>query len=85
MDDHLSTRQLGWILDRSPGSVRDMIRDGEIEGVRLPSGFRVPKAEALRLARERIEAEAGRELPDRELEQLVDDLIATNERRLDGG
>jgi hypothetical protein len=77
MDDHLSTQQIGWILDRSPGSVRDMIRDGEIEGVRLPSGFRVPKAEALRLARERIEAEAGRKLTDRELERLVDVLIAT--------
>jgi hypothetical protein len=83
MDDHLSTQQIGWILDRSPGSVRDMIRDGEIEGVRLPSGFRVPKAEALRLARERIEAEAGRKLTDRELERLVDVLIATNDRRLE--
>jgi hypothetical protein len=85
MDDHLSTRQVGWILDRSPGAVRDMIRDGEIEGARLPGGFRVPKAEALRLARERIETEAGRKLSDRELERLVDDLIATNERRLEGG
>jgi hypothetical protein len=85
VDEHLSTQQIGWILDRSPGSVRDMIRDGDIEGVRLPSGFRVPKAEALRLARERIEAEAGRKLADRELERLVDALIATNERQLEGG
>jgi hypothetical protein len=85
MDDHLSTQQIGWILDRSPGSVRDMIRDGEIEGVRLPGGFRVPKAEALRLARERIEAEAGRKLNDRELEGLVDVLIDTNQRRIEGG
>jgi hypothetical protein len=85
MDDHLSTRQLGWILDRSPGSVRDMIREGAIEGVRLPGGFRVPKTEALRLARERIEKEAGRKIPDRELERLVDDLIATNEGRLEAG
>jgi hypothetical protein len=85
VDEHLSTQQIGWILDRSPGSVREMIRDGEIEGVRLPSGFRVPKAEALRLARERIEAEAGRKLADRELERLVDALIATNERQLEGG
>jgi hypothetical protein len=52
---------------------------------RLPSGFRVPKAEALRLARERIETEAGRKLADRELERLVDELIATNERRVEGG
>jgi hypothetical protein len=82
MDDHLSTQQIGWILDRSAGSVRDMIRDGKIEGVRLPAGFRVPKAEALRVARERIEVEAGRKIADRELERLVDELIATNERRL---
>ncbi|HEV8698546.1 MAG TPA: hypothetical protein VGQ89_12695 [Candidatus Limnocylindrales bacterium] len=85
MDDHLSTQQMGWILDRSQGSVRDMIREGEIEGVRLPGGFRVPKAEALRLARQRIETEAGRKLSDRDLERLVDELIATNQQRLDGG
>ena len=84
MDDHLSTQQMGWILDRSPGSVRDMIRKGEIEGVRLPAGFRVPKAEALRVARQRIETEAGRKLSDRDLERLVDELIATNEQRIDG-
>jgi cation transport regulator ChaC len=85
MDDHLSTQQIGWILDRSPGSVRDMIRDGEIQGVRLPAGFRVPKAEALRVARERIEAEAEHKITDGELERLVDDLIATNERRMEAG
>ena len=83
MDDHLSTEQVAWILDRSPGSVRDMIRDGEIEGARIPAGFRIPKAEALRLARERIEAEAGRTLSDRQLERVIDDLIATNEQRRD--
>lgn len=57
-----------------------MIRDGDIEGVRLPAGFRVPKAEALRLARERIEAEAGRKLSDRQLEALIDEVISTNEQ-----
>lgn len=85
MDDHLSTEEVSWILDRSAGAVRDMIRDGEIDSVRLPSGFRVPKAEALRLARERIEAEAGRKLSDRQLEQLIDQLIATNRDRLERG
>ena len=79
MDDHLSTKQMAWILGRSQGTVRDMIRDGEIEGVRIPGGFRVPKAEALRVARERIEAEAGRKLSDLELEKLIDEVIATNE------
>jgi hypothetical protein len=81
MDDHLSTEQVAWILDRSPESVRDMIRDGEIQGSRIPAGFRISKAEALRLARERIEAEAGRKLSDRQLEQVIDKLIATNEDR----
>ena len=79
MDDHLSTEQVGWLLERSPGTVRDMIRDGEIEGVRVPAGFRIPKAEVLRLARERIEAEAGRKLSDAQLERLIDKVIATNE------
>lgn len=81
MDDFLSTREMAWVLSRSSGTIRDMIRDGEIEGVRLPGGFRVPKAEALRLARERIEAEAGRKLSDRELERLIDEVISTNEQR----
>jgi excisionase family DNA binding protein len=78
MDEHLSTKEVGWVLGRSAGTVRDMIRDGEIEGVRIPAGFRIPKAEALRLARERIEAEAGRKLSDRELEKLIDEVISTN-------
>jgi excisionase family DNA binding protein len=78
MDDLLSTEQVSWVLGRSTGTIRDMIRDGEIEGVRLPAGFRVPKAEVLRLARERIEAEAGRRLSARDLERLIDELIATN-------
>jgi excisionase family DNA binding protein len=82
VDEHLSTRQLSWVLGRSSGTIRDLIRDGEIDGVRLPAGFRVPKAEVLRLARERVEAEAGRKLSDRELERLIDEVIATNEARV---
>ena len=78
MDDLLSTKEMGWVLGRSPEAVRRMIRDGELEGVRLPEGFRVPRSEALRLARERIESEAGRKLSDRELERLIDEVIATN-------
>jgi excisionase family DNA binding protein len=81
MDELLSTKQLGWVLGRSAGTVRDMIRDGEIEAVRIPGGFRIAKAEVLRLARDRIEAEAGRKLSDRKLEELIDDVIATNEPR----
>ena len=79
MHDHLSTQQLAWVLGRSSGTVRDRIKDGEIEAIRIVDGFRIPKAEALRLARERIEAEAGRKVSDRDLERLIDELIATNE------
>ncbi len=81
MDEHLSTEQVSWILERSPGTVRDMIRDGEIAGIRIPAGFRVPKAEAIRLARDRIDAEAGRKLSDRQIERVIDELIKTNEQR----
>ncbi|MEA2609165.1 MAG: Helix-turn-helix domain [Chloroflexota bacterium] len=79
MDELLSTKQVAWVLDRSPGTIRDMIREGVIEGVRIPAGFRIPKGEALRLARERIETEAGRKVSDRELERLIDKVITTNE------
>ena len=82
MEEFLSTREMAWVLGRSPGTVRDMIRDGEIEGVRLPDGFRVPRAEALRIARDRIETEAGRKLSDRELERLIDEVITTNQQRV---
>jgi excisionase family DNA binding protein len=79
MDELLSTREVAWLLGRSPGTVRDMIRDGDIDGLRLPGGFRVPKAEALRLARERIEAEAGQKLSDPRLERLIDEVITRNQ------
>jgi hypothetical protein len=72
---------MAWVLGRSAGTVRDMIRDGEIEAIRIPAGFRVPGSEALRLARERIEAEAGRKLSDRALEALIDQVIETNRER----
>jgi len=78
MDELLSTREMGWVLGRSPGTVREMIRDGHIDGVRLPSGFRVPRAEVLRLARDRIETEAGRSVSDRRLERLIDEVITRN-------
>ena len=79
MDDHLSTKQVGWILGRSAGTVRDQVKAGEIEGSRITSGFRIPKAEVLRLARQKVEAEAGKKLSDRALERLIDEVIATNE------
>ena len=82
MNDHLSTQELAWIIGRSPGTVRDRIKDGEIEAIRIVDGFRIPKAEAMRLARERIEAEGGSTLSDRDLERLIDELLATNEERL---
>jgi excisionase family DNA binding protein len=79
MEDHLSTRQVAWVLGRSSGTIRDMIKAGEIDAIRTVDGYRIPKAEILRLARERIEAEAGRKLPARELEGLIDDVLEVNE------
>ena len=85
MDQSLSTQQLAWVLGRSANSIRDDIKSGDIEGSRIPSGFRIPRTEVLRLARERIETEAGRRLSDRQLERLIDEVIATNEGFVDAG
>jgi excisionase family DNA binding protein len=79
MNDHLSTEQVGWVLGRSAGTIRDLVKAGEIDGVRIPAGYRIPKNEVLRLAREKAEADAGRTLSDRALERLIDEVIATNE------
>ena len=79
MRDSLSTEQLGWVLGRSANSIRDEIRSGDIENARIPSGFRIPKAEVLRLAREKAEAETNRKLSDRDLERLIDEVIASNQ------
>ena len=79
MEDHLSTKQVGWILGRSAGSIRDMVSTGEIEASRIPTGFRIPKAEVLRLARQKIESEGERQLSDEALERLIDEIIVTNE------
>jgi excisionase family DNA binding protein len=83
MDDHLSTKELGWLLGRSSSSVREMIRDGEIEAARIPGGFRIARSEVLRVSRETIQEKAGRKLSDAELERLVDEVLATNESRAD--
>jgi hypothetical protein len=61
-----------------------MIREQEIEGVRIAAGFRVPRKEVLRLARKRVETEAGRKVSERQLEGLIDEVIATNRERTSG-
>ena len=85
MDDHLSTTQLGWLLGRSSGSVREMIRDGDIEAARIVGGFRIPRDEVIRVSREAIQAKAGRKLSDAELEGLIDEVLMTNEERANPG
>ena len=82
MDDHLSTEEVGWVIGRSAGTVRDLIQAGEIEAGRIPGGYRIAKAEVLRLGRVRIEGETGRQLSDEELERLIDDVIETNRAAL---
>ena len=84
MDEHLSTQQVGWVIGHSPGTVRDRIQAGEIDATTIVDGYRIPKAEVLRLARERIEAEAGPKLSTRDLERLIDELLATNAATLAG-
>jgi hypothetical protein len=83
MNDHLSTREVGWVIGESPSTVRRMIRDGDIEASRIVGGFRVARAEVLRLSRETIEEKSGRKLSDRELERLIDEVIATNAERIE--
>ena len=80
MDD-LSTTQVGWLLGRSAGSVRRMIRAGELEATRIPGGFRIPRDEVLRVSRLTIQDQAGRKLGDAEIERLIDEVLATNEAR----
>jgi excisionase family DNA binding protein len=79
MDDHLSTKQVGWVLGHSAGTIRDQVKAGEIEASRIASGYRIPKAEVLRLARQKMETEDAPKLSDRALERLIDEVIATNE------
>lgn len=78
MRESLSTEEMGWVLGRSAASIRAGIRDGDIEGTRIPRGFRIPKPEALRLAREKLEGEGFERPDDRALERLIDEVIATN-------
>ncbi|MEO8230457.1 MAG: hypothetical protein ABI628_11945 [Chloroflexota bacterium] len=73
---------MSWLLGVSPGAVRRMIREGKIEGLRMTGGFRIPRDDALRLSRERIETEAGRKVSDKELARLIDEVITTNEAKL---
>lgn len=81
MGDDLSTKEMGWVLGRSPAVVRRMIQGGELEAERIPGAYRVPRSEAVRVGRERIEREAGRTLSDAETDRLIDQVIATNEAR----
>ena len=83
-DHYYSTEQMGWLLGVSADAVRERIKAGEIDGVRLPAGFRVRRDEALRVSRERVERETGQRLSDGELQRLVDETIATNEAGLEG-
>ena len=42
-------------------------------------GYRIAKSEALRLARDKVEAETSRTITDKQLERLIDEVIETNE------
>ena len=79
MNDLVTTQQLAWVLGQSTGTIRDQIKAGEIDATRIVGGFRIPKTEALRLAREKVKAETGRTMSDARLQRLVDQVIQTNE------
>ena len=79
MRDLLTTQQLAWVLGQSTGSIRAQIKAGEIDATRIVGGYRIPKSEALRLAREKVEAETDRKVSDAKLERLVDEVIESNE------
>jgi excisionase family DNA binding protein len=79
VNDLLTTQQLAWVLGRSTGTIRDQIKAGEIEATRIVSGYRIPKSEALRLAREKVESDSDRKISDKQLERLIDEVIQTNE------
>jgi len=77
--DLLTTQQLAWVLGQSTGSIRAQIKAGEIDATRIVGGYRIPRSEALRLAREKVDAETDRKVSDAKLERLVDEVIETNE------
>ena len=79
MNDLLSTQQLAWVLGESTGTIRDQIKAGDIEASRIVGGYRIPKSEALRSAREKVEAETSTKISDAKLERLIDSVIETNE------
>ena len=79
MNDLVTTQQLAWVLGESTSTIRGQIKSGDIEASRIVGGYRIPKSEALRLAREKIEAETGGKISDAKLERLVDEVIETNE------
>jgi len=65
MNDHLSTEEVGWVLGRSAGAIREAVKSGDIAGSRTTAGFRIPREEVLRLAREKVEGETGTKISDK--------------------
>jgi hypothetical protein len=79
MEGHPSTREVGWILGRSAGTLWDMIVAGEIEATRTVEVYRIAKAKALRTWPRTARSQAGGKLSERDLERLIDQMIETNE------
>ena len=78
--DQYSTREVGQLIGRSPGSVRRMIERGELEAHRLPGvGYRISRQTVIDLAKETLLDKAGARLPEAEVKRLVDQVIEHNE------
>jgi excisionase family DNA binding protein len=78
--DRYSTREVGQLIGRSPGTIRKMIERGELEAHRLPgAGYRIERDVVVALAKEHLLDEAGARLSDDRVEKLIDQVIAQNE------
>jgi excisionase family DNA binding protein len=78
--DAFSTGEVAQLIGRSPSSVRTMIKSGELESARLPGvGYRVPREAVVALAKAVLRDEAGARLSDRQVERLIEQVLAQNE------
>jgi len=80
MKEQYSTDEVGQLIGRSAAHVRSLIKRGELEAERLPGvGYRVPQEAVVSLAKVRLRDEAGTELSDKRVQELIDQVIRQNE------
>ena len=83
MQEQYTTAEVAQLIGRSAAHVRSLIKRGDLKAERLPGvGYRVPREAMLSLARETLRDEAGAELSDRRIGELIDQVIDTNAGRI---